>query len=204
MSTSLFKSSSLLLSICFLVMLGCPVFAQQEVSKVKVIDPANMDITVKPGNDFMKYAGGIWLQNNAVPAKETRWGSFTILRDFNIKAVREILMEAAADRKAAPGSVKKRVGDFYFAAMDSLSVEKAGFDPVRPDYVRAGAVKSSVDVLNEIIFQRVNGIGTPLFGFFPLQQQHFQLVVVKGKNHAVYGNVREEIEVTIFKEICGS
>jgi putative endopeptidase len=171
MSTSLFKSSSQLLSICFLVMIGCPVAAQQEVSKVKVIDPANMDITVKPGNDFMKYAGGIWLQNNAVPAKETRWGSFTILRDFNIKAVREILTEAAADKKAAPGSVKKRVGDFYFAAMDSLGVEKAGFDPVRPDYVRAGAVKSPADVLNEIIFQRVNGIGAPLFGFFVAQDR---------------------------------
>ncbi len=58
-----------------------------------------MDVTTKPGDDFMKYAGGIWLQKNPVPAKETRWGAFNILRDFNIKAVRDILEGAAADKK---------------------------------------------------------------------------------------------------------
>src|SRR6478609_1909827 len=108
--------------------------AQQEPSKAKFIDPANMDFAVKPGNDFMNYAGGIWLKNNEVPAKETRWGSFTILRDFNIKAVREILNDASADKNATPGSVKKRVGDFYIAAMDSLAIEKAGFTPAQADY----------------------------------------------------------------------
>src|ERR1044071_7168174 len=92
-------------------------FGQRETSKAKVLDPTNMDLTVKPGDDFMQYAGGIWLQKNPVPPKETRWGSFTILRDFNVKAVREILAEASTDKKATAGSVKKRVGDFYAAAM---------------------------------------------------------------------------------------
>ncbi|HEY0744224.1 MAG TPA: M13 family metallopeptidase [Chryseosolibacter sp.] len=142
------------------------VFGQQEKTKAKVIDPANMDFTTKPGDDFMKYAGGVWLQNNPVPGKETRWGSFNILRDFNVKAVRDILTESAADTKAQAGSVKKRVGDFYAAGMDSLTVEKAGFAPVKADYARAGSVKNAREVLDEIVYQRVNGIGSPLFGFF--------------------------------------
>ena len=52
--------------------------------KRKFIDPANMDMTLKPGDDFYNYAGGIWVKNNPVPAKETRWGSFNELREFNI------------------------------------------------------------------------------------------------------------------------
>src|SRR5687768_5536927 len=92
-------------SIVAIMLTVTSVFAQQEKTKAKVIDPANMDFTVKPGDDFMKYSGGIWLQSNPIPAKETRWGSFTILRDFNVKAVREILVEAAADKNAAQGSV---------------------------------------------------------------------------------------------------
>jgi putative endopeptidase len=145
---------------------GALAFGQQEKTKAKVIDPAHMDFTTKPGEDFMKYAGGVWLQNNPVPAKETRWGSFNILRDFNVKAVRDILVESAADTKAPSGSIKKRVGDFYAAGMDSLAVEKAGFTPVKADYVRAGSVKNTNDVLDEIVYQRSNGIGNPLFGFF--------------------------------------
>jgi putative endopeptidase len=157
-SRLLFLSASLLLSVAAL--------AQQEKSKVKVIDPANMDVTTKPGDDFMKYAGGVWLQNNPVPGKETRWGSFNILRDFNVKAVRDILAESATDTKAQTGSVRKRVGDFYSAGMDSLAVEKAGFTPVKADYARAGAVKNSSEVIDEIVYQRTNGVGNPLFGMF--------------------------------------
>lgn len=155
-----------------------PAFAQKEANKFKAIDPANMDLMTKPGDDFMKYAGGVWLQKNPVPAKETRWGSFNILRDFNVKAVREILNEASQDKTAAPGSVKKRVGDFYKAAMDSLTIERAGFAPAQADYKRAGFVKNSTEVLNEIIYERTNGVASPLFGFSISQDRKQPKVMV--------------------------
>jgi putative endopeptidase len=149
-------------AICF----SFSLLAQKEPPKARVIDPANMDPTTKPGDDFMTYAGGAWIKNNPIPPKETRWGSFTILRDFNVKAVRDILTESAADAKAAPGSIKKRVGDFYSAGMDSLAVEKLGFSPIQDDYNKVGSVKSLDDVLNEITYMRTSGLANPLFGFF--------------------------------------
>ena len=166
-----------ILTMLFLT-LGLQAFAQQEPSKAKYIDPANMDFTIKPGDDFENYAGGIWIKNNPVPAKETRWGSFTILRDFNVKAVREILMESAADKSAASGSVKRRVGDFYTAAMDSLTIEKAGFTPVLPDYQRAGGVQNAAQVIDEVIYERTNGVANPLFGFFVGQDRKQPTVMV--------------------------
>lgn len=163
-----------------LLLLSASAWAQKEPAKAKVIDPANMDFAVKPGDDFMRYSGGVWLNANPVPPKETRWGSFNILRDFNVKAVREILAESAADKKAEAGSVKKRVGDFYTAAMDSLTVEQLGFDPVKPDYTRAGSVKNVNEVINEITFLRKNGIANPLFGFFVGQdRKHPQVMAVQ-------------------------
>ena len=96
----------------------------------KYIDPANMDLSVKPGDDFYQYASGTWIKKNPVPAKETRWGSFNQLRDFNINAVKDVLEKAIEDKKAGPGSVTKRVGDFYAAGMDSLAIEKRGFSPL--------------------------------------------------------------------------
>lgn len=163
-----------------LTSLSTALFAQQEVAKAKFIDPANMDPTIKPGDDFMGYAGGTWLKNNPVPAKETRWGAFNMLRDFNVKAVRVILEEAATDKNAMPGSVKKRVGDFYLAGMDSLTIEKAGFTPARADYLRAGSVQNPEQVLDEIIFERTQGVANPLFGFFVAQdRKHPQVMVAQ-------------------------
>ncbi|WP_129716536.1 M13 family metallopeptidase [Pedobacter sp. SYP-B3415] len=131
----------------------------------KFIDPANMDLSVKPGDDFYQYASGTWIKNNPVPAKETRWGSFNELRDFNINAVRGLVEEAAADRNAPAGSVKRRVGDFYAAAMDSLTIEKLGYTPIKPDLARIAQIKDVQGILNEIAFMRTSGIGAPLFGF---------------------------------------
>lgn len=168
------------LSIVAIITVSASAVAQQEVSKPKLIDPSNMDMTVKPGADFVNYSGGVWLKNNPVPAKETRWGAFNMLRDFNVKAVRVILTEAAADKTATPGSVKKRVGDFYAAGMDSLTIEQAGFTPVKQDYIRAGAVQNSAQVLDEIILERTMGIANPLFGFNVAQdRKHPQVMVVQ-------------------------
>ncbi|MHA6247972.1 M13 family metallopeptidase [Pontibacter sp. CAU 1760] len=125
-----------------------------------------MDLSVKPGDDFYTYASGTWLKNNPVPAKETRWGSFNLLRDFNIGAVRSILNDAAANKSAAAGSVEKRVGDFYAAAMDSAAIEKAGYKPIKADLKRVGSVKSLDAVLNEATALRASGFASPMFGFY--------------------------------------
>ena len=45
----------------------------QDPGKAKFIDRSNMDLLVKPGDNFVEYAGGNWLRNNSIPAKETSW-----------------------------------------------------------------------------------------------------------------------------------
>lgn len=149
------------------VLYGAEATAQQNAdTKAPFIDKSNMDLSVKPGDDFYTYASGAWLKSNPVPAKETRWGSFNLLRDFNIQAVKNLLDEAAADKNAAAGSVNKRVGDFYAAAMDSAAIDKLGYKPIKKDLKRAGKVKNIQGVLNEVVYQRTNGVGSPMFGFY--------------------------------------
>ena len=158
-----------------LLLLGVATFASLQVSaqhdspgaaKTPFINKADMDVSVKPGNDFYQYASGTWIKNNPVPAKETRWGSFNKLRDFNINAVKTLVTTAAANKKAAPGSVEKRVGDFYAAGMDSIAIEKAGATPIKADLEKINAVKTSTDVLSQAAYMRTAGIGSPMFGFF--------------------------------------
>ncbi|WP_316801316.1 M13 family metallopeptidase [Pedobacter frigidisoli] len=130
----------------------------------KFIDPANMDLSVRPGDDFYTYASGAWVKNNPVPAKETRWGSFNELRDFNINAVKSLVEEAAADKSAPAGSVKRRVGDFYTAAMDSATIEKLGYTPIKADLSKIQQIKNIQEVLDQVAYMRTNGLGGGMFG----------------------------------------
>lgn len=131
----------------------------------KLIDLTNMDTTYHPGDDFFQYANGIWLKNNPVPAKETRWGSFNQLRDFNAKAVKSILEEASAMKDAKSGSIEQRVGDFFASAMDSVKIDSLGSSPITEDLTRIKAVKDRSDLIKEMGIQRTSGIATPLYRF---------------------------------------
>ncbi|WP_316822804.1 M13 family metallopeptidase [Pedobacter gandavensis] len=135
-------------------------------SQMKFIDPANMDLSVKPGDDFYQYASGTWIKNNPVPAKETRWGSFNALRDFNINAVKGLVESAAADKSAPAGSVKRRVGDFYAAAMDSLTIEKLGYTPIKADLEKIKQIKDLQGILDHAAYLRTTGLASPMFSFY--------------------------------------
>lgn len=133
----------------------------------KFIDKSNMNLSVKPGDDFVEYSNGIWVKNHPIPAKETRWGSFNEIRDFNIKAVKLILEETVAKQKSlAKGSVERRVADFYAAAMDSLRIESLGFDPIKSDLKKVQDIQSREDLLREMARFKTQGLGSPFFGSY--------------------------------------
>ena len=132
----------------------------------KLIDHANMDTTVRAGNDFVEYANGNWRKNNPIPAKETRWGSFNELREFNAQAVKGLLENAEKDNNAKPGSIEKRVGDFYRSAMDSVAIELAGATPIALDLARIDEITDLKGVIHEAAVQRTFGSGSPLFSFY--------------------------------------
>ena len=160
-------------AVCLLSMHASAQHDSKPVNKPVFIDKSSMDLSKKPGDDFYNYASGTWIKNNPVPAKETRWGSFNLLRDFNINAVKTILAESANNKKAAPGSVEKRVGDFYTAGMDSLTIEKLGYTPIKADLEKAGSITDLNGVINHAAVMRTNGSGSPFFGFFVGQDRKY-------------------------------
>jgi len=93
---------------------------------------AEMDTTVSPCADFFHYANGGWLARAEIPPAFSGWGSFNELAELNRGRLHDILDEAAADRKAKPGSDRGRIGAYYRAAMDSAAIETSGLAPARP------------------------------------------------------------------------
>jgi putative endopeptidase len=130
--------------------------------KMKFIDPANMNLAVRPQDDFYEYANGTWLKNTPIPAAEARWGSFNELQEFNQNALKTIC-EELAQKPGTKGSLSQKVGDFYAAGMDSATIEKAGMSPLKPYLDRVNAVKNFEGLLEEIAQEYSEGMGA-IFG----------------------------------------
>jgi len=134
-------------------------------SERKLLDPANMDTTVHPGDNFFLYANGTWLKNNPIPASQTRWGSFNELQENNYKALHELLDAAASNKDAKPGSADQKVGDLYRSGMDSATIDKAGITPINGMLKRIDDIKDANGLLAEIAQSQTEGMGQ-LFGFY--------------------------------------
>jgi putative endopeptidase len=128
------------------------------------IDRANMDTTIKPGDNFFLYANGAWLTKTAIPGDKTRWGSFDELRDRTNKDV-HALLEKAAKEKGSEGSAAQLIGDFYKSGMDTAIIEKAGINPIKPTLDRIAAITTPEQFLNEVTLQFTQGIHTIIAGY---------------------------------------
>jgi putative endopeptidase len=119
---------------------------KSDQSQTVFFDKSGMDTTVKPGDNFFLYANGKWIKNTKIPASETGWGSFYVLRDKNEANIHQILDYAAAHDDTA-GSINQKVGDLYKSGMDTAAIEKLGYDPVKPQLAKITAVKDYKDLV---------------------------------------------------------
>ena len=109
-------------------------------AQLQYIDRANMDLSVKPGDDFYRYANGGWLKKTVMPGTKSRWGSFDILRETSSQQLKTLLEEAA--QKTTRSRTEQMCGDFYASGMDSLQLEKAGFTPIQKDLLDIAASRN--------------------------------------------------------------
>ena len=84
------------------------------------IDTAQMDTSVKPGDDFFKYVNGKWLATFKIPADKASYGAFDLLNDKAEEDVRNLLADLAKSRPA-PGSVGQKVIDLYESWMEEAA-----------------------------------------------------------------------------------
>ncbi|PYP73863.1 MAG: peptidase M13, partial [Gemmatimonadetes bacterium] len=66
------------------------------------LDPANLDTSCAPCQDFYRYANGGWLARTALPPEYPSYGSFTELVERYNQTLRGIVDRLAAAAPATP------------------------------------------------------------------------------------------------------
>ena len=126
------------------------------------VNKADMDMSVRPGDDFYQYAGGGWLKANPMKPEYSSYGVFNDLAETNRKQIRE-LFENLSKEKHAFGSVGQKVADLYNMAMDSVRLNKEGAAPLQKDLDKVKAFSKKADFTAFIADQHLHK-GNPFFG----------------------------------------
>lgn len=97
------------------------------------IERANLDETVRPGDDFYLYACGGWMKNNPLSPEYARFGTFDQLRENARNQLRELIINLSETPEAkVKGTNAQKVSDLYALGMDSVRLNKEGAAPLKP------------------------------------------------------------------------
>ena len=144
----------------------------QDTQEEHGIAVANMDRSVKPGDDFYGYANGDWIKRAEIPPDRAAVGVFDKLADLSDKNTAALIAEIA---KSTPptGSGARKVADLYNSYMDEAAIEAKGLTPLRPHLDAIAAIRdkrelaralgetlrADVDALNNTEFHTANLFG---------------------------------------------
>src|SRR5262249_29707055 len=104
-----------------------------------------MDRSVAPGDDFVRYAVGKWVDTAEIPPDRSSLGGVAVLREKASARVRAIIEEAA--KASAPGgSDTRKIGDYFATFMDEARIEQLGASPLKPQLDAVAAIKTRKDL----------------------------------------------------------
>ena len=124
------------------------VMAADAAAAKPVYDIRELDPAISACQDFNAYANGKWIAANPIPADRTRWGAFDQLRGQSLDAQHKLVDAADSNAdKAAAGSIEQKIGWLYRSGMDEATIDKAGFDPIKPDLATIAKLDGTADIV---------------------------------------------------------
>lgn len=128
-----------------------------------------MDVAIRPQDDLFGHVNGRWLDETEIPSDRSSWGPFVQLADVAEDQVRTIIEDLArVVAEGAAGAIDedaRKIGDLFYAFMDTDTINRKGIEPVRPLIAAVAGLRDVRDLaafLGE--FERIGGHG--LFGSY--------------------------------------
>ena len=125
---------------------------------------ANLDESVKPGDDFWQYAVGSWLKANPLDKEHPMNGAFVDLEELNKKHINALIMKYANEKDLPQGSDGQKIGALYRLYMDSVSRNKLGYEPIQPYLKQVRAIKTREEALKLMAEFDAMGFNTAPYG----------------------------------------
>lgn len=131
------------------------------MAKTWGFDVRDMDTSVRPQDDFYRYANGGWMERNPIPASESRWGVFVKIRFMVDTQLRSIFDDLLSRKGLAAGSPERVIRDFYASGLNMKRRDALDLAPLA-EYLRSiEAIRSQKDFERVIASLSRIGVNIP-------------------------------------------
>ena len=147
-------------ALALLLAAGCEQAADKNTKRVVI---TGIDTSKKPGDDFFMYANGIWYDTAQIPASQSGVGSYSFL-NYPQRIRLQAILDSVSGSNNPAGSIEQKVGDFYAAGMDTIAINKRGYEPIKPVLTNIDAVTDVPSLLKLVVAEQKTGDGS-IIGF---------------------------------------
>ncbi|GAB3689036.1 M13 family metallopeptidase [Spirosoma flavus] len=151
----------LYLSLTLLLAAACQ---RVSIPTTKRVVITGVDASKKPGDDFFTFANGIWYDTARIPASQTGVGSYSFL-NYPQRIRLQAILDSVSAKQNPPGSLEQKVGDFYASGMDTTSINKRGYEPIKPLLGRIDAITDAATLLKLVTDEQKVG-NESIIGFY--------------------------------------
>ena len=138
--------------------------ACKQASETKHVVITGIDHTKKPGDDFFTFVNGIWYDSVTIPASQTGVGAYSFM-NFPQRIRLQGILDSVSQSNHPAGSLEQKVGDFYASGLDTVAINKRGYEPIKPLLARIDAITDVPSLLNVVAEEQKVGDGS-IIGFY--------------------------------------
>ena len=147
-------------SLALLLAAGCKQAADTDTKRVFL---TGIDASKKPGDDFFMYVNSIWYDTAQIPASQSGVGAYSFL-NYPQRIRLQAILDSVSRSNNVAGSIEQKVGDFYAAGMDTMAIDKLGYEPIKPVLASIDAVTDVLSLLKLVVAEQKTGDGS-IIGF---------------------------------------
>ncbi len=142
------------------------------------VDPAYIDRQAGACQDFYEYANGSY-DKTPIPPAYASFGVNQEIDNRNWAILKRILVRAASDKRAQPGTPEQRLGDFFASGMNQKAIARAGIKPLAKLFARIDRVQPGPSFANVLATLHEDGVDVGFSFQIAIDDKNSQAMVTK-------------------------
>ncbi|MBF8456158.1 M13 family metallopeptidase [Kaistella sp. G5-32] len=142
-------------------------FSTSIAQEKKATEISGLDTTIKPGDNFFMYVNKKWYDATPIPATQAGVGAYMFM-NYPQRMRLQGILESVSKGQFPAGSIEQKVGDFYASGMDTITIEKRGYEPIKPTLAKIDAIRDIPSLMTFVANEIKVGNGSIMsFGVGP-------------------------------------
>ncbi|HVG13321.1 MAG TPA: M13 family metallopeptidase [Chitinophagaceae bacterium] len=111
-----------------------------------VADIQGIDSSIKPGNNFFMYVNRTWYDSARIPPSQSGVGAYMFM-NYPQRLRLQGILDSVAKAENTAGSIEQKLGDYYASGMDTATIDKRGYEPIKPLLARIDSIADVASIM---------------------------------------------------------